>query len=203
MILILLKSLLLGFLFTLPLGPIGVLCVRRILQFGRLYGFLLGISQVFVVLIYSIIAILSMDFLTEFFAKYPFWIRLSAGLVLMGFGIKIFLTKSSVTTKKDVSKKRFIADFFSIIGLMLISPHTLLIFLAFFAVLGLYEASTVIKHIEVVFGILLGSLFSWALVCVCFAGYKTKTTQKVMTWINRSVGILLAGFGIVVCISAI
>jgi len=202
MILLILKSLLLGLFFTLPLGPIGVLCIRKILQFGRLYGFILGLSQVFVIFAYSIIAILSLDWLSDFIMKYQFWIRLIGGLVLVGFGIKIFFSKSSAITKKTVSKKKFIADFFSIAGLMLVSPHTILVFLALFAVLGLYEAATFIQHIEVIFAILIGSIFSWALVCVCFAGYKTKTTLKVMTWINRSVGILLAGFGIGVCISA-
>jgi|HubBroStandDraft_4_1064222.scaffolds.fasta_scaffold130241_1 threonine/homoserine/homoserine lactone efflux protein len=203
MILIILKSLLLGLFFTLPLGPIGVLCIRKILQFGRLYGFILGLSQVFVIFAYSIIAILSLNWLSDLIMNYQFWIRLVGGLVLIGFGIQIFFSKSSAITKKDVSKKRFIADFFSIAGLMLVSPHTILVFLAFFAVLDFYKAATFIQHIEVIFGILIGSIFSWALVCVCFAGYKTKTTLKAMTWINRSVGISLFGFGIVACISAI
>jgi threonine/homoserine/homoserine lactone efflux protein len=203
MILIILKSLLLGLFFTLPLGPIGVLCVHKILQFGRLYGFILGLSQVFVIFAYSIIAILSLGWFSEVFMKYQFWLRLIGGLVLIGFGTKILFSKSSAITKKNISKKRFIADFFSIAGLMLVSPHTLLVFLAFFAVLELYKTATFFQHIEVMFGILIGSIFSWALVCVCFAGYKTKTTQKVMIWINRSVGILLVAFGIAACISAV
>jgi threonine/homoserine/homoserine lactone efflux protein len=202
MILIILKSLFLGLFFTLPFGPIGFLCVRKILQFGRLYGFILGLSQVFVIFAYSVIAILSLGSLSDFIMKYQFWLRLIGGLVLIGFGIKIFLSKSSAITKKTFSKKRFIADFFSIAGLMLVSPHSLLVFLAFFAVLELYNTATFFQQIEVILGILIGSIFSWSLVCVCFAGYKTKSTEKVMTWINRSVGILLLGFGIAVCISA-
>ncbi len=203
MILIILKSLLLGLFFTLPLGPIGVLCIRKILQFGRSYGFILGLSQVFVILAYSIIAVLSLGRFSDFIVKYQIWIRLIGGLVLVGFGIKIFFSKSSAITKKAASKKKFIADFFSIAGLMLVSPHTILVFLAFFAVLELYKAATFIQHIEVILGILIGSILSWSLVCVCFAGYKTKTTLKVMTWINRCVGISLFVFGIAVCISAV
>lgn len=202
MTLVILKSLLLGLFFTLPLGPIGIFCVRKIFQFGRLYGFILGLSQIFVIFIYSIIAILSLGWFSDFIIKYQFWLRLIGGLVLIGFGIKIFFSKSSEITKKHISQKRVIEDLFSIAGLILVSPHSLLIFLAFFTVLDLYKASTFFQHVEVVCGILIGSFVSWALICVCFSGYKTKTTQKVMTWINRSAGILLVGFGIVVCISA-
>ena len=63
--------------------------------------------------------------------------------------------------------------------------------------------TTFFQYIEVIFGILMGSIFSWAVVCLCFAGYKTKTTKKVMIWINRSAGICLVGFGLAVYTSTI
>ena len=138
MIVAIVKSLALGFFFTLPLGPIGILCVRKILQFGRLYGFILGLSQVLMILIYCVITILSLDWFSNFIIKYQFWIRIIGGAVLIGFGIKIFFAKSSKIMNEKISKKKFISDFFSIAGLMLVSPHTLLVFLAFFSALELY-----------------------------------------------------------------
>jgi threonine/homoserine/homoserine lactone efflux protein len=52
-------------------------------------------------------------------------------------------------------------------------------------------------------GILLGSIFSWTIICLCFAGYKKNATQKLMSWINRSAGVFLTSFGFAACISAI
>ncbi len=203
MIFLILKSLALGFLFTLPLGPIGLMCARKILQYGRLYGFILGLSQVLVVFIYSIITILSLDWFSDFLLKYQFWIRLIGGLVLIGFGVIMFFAKSSAITKKDISKKKFISDFFYTAVLMFITPHSLLGFLIFFSALELYMTTTFFEHVEIIFGIFIGSIVSWALVCVCFIGYKKNATRKAMTWINRSAGIFLASFGIAVCISAV
>jgi threonine/homoserine/homoserine lactone efflux protein len=200
MILIILKSLLLGFFFTLPIGPVGIICVRKILQFGRLYGFMLGLCQVLVIFAYSIVAILSLSLLSDFISKYQFWLQLIVGFVLIGFGIYTLFAKSSAITNKDISKKGFIADFFSTAGLMLVSPHSLLIFLAYFTILGLYRTTLFFERIEIILGILIGSIFSWALVCVCFAGYKSKASQKAMTWINRSVGVALVLFGVTICI---
>ena len=179
-----------------------MLCIRKILEYGRLYGFLLGLSQALVIFAYSIIAVLSIGWFADFIAKYQLWLRLISGLALLAFGVIIFFSKSAAIEKRTPSKKGFIADFFSIAGLMLIGPQTLLMFLALFAVLQLYEAATLLQHIAVVLAILLGSLLSWTLVCICFAGYKTVATQKVLTWINRSVGVLLVGFGVAVCLSA-
>jgi threonine/homoserine/homoserine lactone efflux protein len=203
MIILILKSLVLGFFFTLPLGPIGLLCSRKILQFGRLYGFILGLSQVLVIFIYSIITILSLGWFSDFLLKYQFWIRLIGGLALIGFGMKIFFARSFAITKQGISKKRFISDFFYIAGLMFVSPHSLLVFLVLFSSLQLYMATTFFEHLEIIFGIFIGSIISWALVCVCFIGYKKNATRKVMTWINRSAGIFLVVFGIAVCISAV
>jgi threonine/homoserine/homoserine lactone efflux protein len=202
MILIALKSLLLGFLVTLPVGPVGILCLRKILQLGPLKGFILGLSQALAIFIFGIISVFSLDLISESIIKYQFWFRLIGGLALIGFGIKIFFSDSSAITNKASSEKGFIADFFSIAALTLTSPPSWLAFLGIFAVLGLYRATTLLEHLEISVGVLIGSILSWLLVCLCFAGYKKNATRKVMTWINRSAGIFLVGFGIAVGISA-
>jgi threonine/homoserine/homoserine lactone efflux protein len=202
MILIILKSLALGFFMTLPVGPVGVLCLRKILQLGPFHGFILGLSQVLAMFIFSIIAIFTFGYIADYIFKYEFWLLLIGGLALIAFGIKMLFSRSSAITKKGASKKGFIADFFSIIFFILISPNTWVAFFIIFAILGLYGATTLIDHIVMVLGILTGSFFSWVLICLCFSGYKTNATWKVMTWINRSVGALLTVFGVALCISA-
>jgi hypothetical protein len=64
-------------------------------------------------------------------------------------------------------------------------------------------ATTFFEHIEMIFSHLLGSIFSWGLLSLCFAGYKKYATRNLMSWINRSAGICLVGCGIAACISAI
>lgn len=202
MIYILLKSLLLGFLITLPLGPIGILCLRRILQLGPLKGFISGLSQTLGLFILSIIIIFSLGVISDYMIKYQFWILLVGGVMLIVFGAKILFSKSSKITNKITSKKGFIADFFSTTLFMLINPATLLAFFVFSAILELYTTTRFLERIEMIFGILIGSFISWALVCLCFVRYKKNATRNVMTWINRSAGACLVGFGIAVCASA-
>lgn len=202
MTLIILKSLFLGFLITLPTGPIGILCLRKILLLGPLRGFILGLSQTLALLVFGVLAAFSLKGISELLITYQFWLRLIGGLVLIGFGAIIFFSKCSATTHQPVSRKGFISDFISIVFLMISNPPAWLTFLAVFTGLGLYRITSPFEHIEMIFGILIGSVFSWALISLCFVGHKTNTNRKVMTWINRSAGIFLAGFGIAVCISA-
>ena len=202
MFLIVLKSFLLGFLVTLPLGPVGVFCLRKILQLGPLKGFFLGLSQALAICIFGIVSVFSLELISDSIIKYQFWLRLIGGIALIGFGVKIFFSESAAIKNKANSEKGFIADFFSIVVLTLTSPPSWLAFLAIFTVLGLYRVTILFERIEIIFGVLIGSIFSWMLVCLCFAGYKKNASRKVMTWINRSAGTFLAGFGIAVCISA-
>ena len=202
MLLIILKSLALGFLVTLPVGPVGILCLRKILQLGPLKGFILGLSQAVTIFIFGVISVYSLDLIADSIIEYQFWFRLIGGLALIGFGVKIFFSESSANTNKAANKKGFIGDFFSLAALTLTSPPSWLAFLGIFTVLGLYRITSLFEHIEIILGVLIGSVFSWLLVCLCFAGYKKNASWNVMTWINRSAGIFLVGFGIAIGISA-
>lgn len=203
MLTIALKSLLLGFLVTLPVGPVGILCLRKVLQLGPFRGFILGLSQSVAILIFGIITVYSLDLVSEYIIEYQFWFRLIGGLAFIGFGVNIFFSESSPNTSKAAYEKGFIGDFFSIAGLTLTSPTTWLGFLAIYAALGLYQITTLFDQIEIILGILAGSVFSWLLVCLCFVGYKKNPNRKFMRWINRSAGIFLVGFGIAIGVSAI
>lgn len=201
MVLITLKSLALGFLVTLPLGPIGILCLCKILQLGPLKGFFLGLSQTVAIFIFGLICVFSLDSISDSIIEYQFWFRLIGGLALVAFGVKIFFSKSSAITAKASMEKGFIGDFFTLVVMALTSPPTWLAFLGIFATLDLYQVTTLFDHFEVILGILIGSVLSWLLVCLCFAGYKKNASRKVMTWINHSAGIFLVAVGIALCVS--
>lgn len=199
MISIFLKSLAIGFLILLPLGPIGILCLRRILQLGPLQGFILGLGQVLAVFLLNIIIVFGLGVISDYMIQYQSWILGIGGAVLIVFGVKIFFSKSFKTINKIPSQKKFIIDFFSIAFFTLINPGTLLAFIVLSAILDLYTTTRLLERITMIFGILTGSLISWALVCLCFIKYKKNITQNAMTWINRFIGVCLALFGIAVC----
>ena len=50
------KGAALGFSIAAPVGPIGILCIRRTLQFGRWSGLLSGLGATLADLVYGVIA---------------------------------------------------------------------------------------------------------------------------------------------------
>lgn len=60
---------------TLPLVPIGILCLHKVLQLGPLQGFILGLSQVLALFILNIIIIFGLGAISDYMIQYQLWIE--------------------------------------------------------------------------------------------------------------------------------
>ena len=88
-----LRGLLIGFSIAAPVGPIGVLCIRRTLAEGRVYGFVSGLGAATADATYGSIAGFGLTFIASFLVSQGLWLRLIGGLFLVYLGLRTFLTK--------------------------------------------------------------------------------------------------------------
>src|SRR4029450_8818120 len=91
----LLKGALLGFSIAAPVGPIGVLCIRRTLAEGRTVGLATGLGAAAADGVYGLIAALGITAITSALVGAQTWIRLGGGLFLLWLGIRTLLAKPS------------------------------------------------------------------------------------------------------------
>ncbi len=196
------KGLILGFSIAAPVGPIGILCIRRTLHYGRFSGFVSGLGAAAADTIYAVIAAFGLTFVSNFLTAGQFWFRLLGGVFLLYLGWKTFRAKTS-TRAKDVSHTTLVNDFLSTFFLTMTNPMTILSFLAIFAGLGLssmhgnyFEASLLIL------GVFLGSAIWWLILSEGVTLFRRKVSEKVMLWINRTAGVLIAGFGVLALLSS-
>lgn len=131
-----LKGLILGFSIAAPVGQIGVLCIRKTLQFGRLSGLFSGLGAAAADAIYAVIAAFGLTLISNFLIAGQFWFRLIGGVFLLYLGWKTFFAQPYSQTQK-VSHTTLLNDFISTFFLTLTNPMTILSFLAVFAGLGL------------------------------------------------------------------
>jgi threonine/homoserine/homoserine lactone efflux protein len=197
-----LKGLILGFSIAAPVGPIGILCIRRTVQYGRFSGFVSGLGAAVADAIYAVIAAFGLTFISNFLTAEQFWLRLLGGIFLFYLGWRTFCAKTK-SKSTDVSHTTLVNDFISTFFLTLTNPMTILSFLAIFAGLGLsslhgsyFEASTLIL------GVFLGSAVWWLILSEGVTLFRKKVSDQVMLWINRIAGSLIAGFGIAALLTA-
>lgn len=192
----LLKGALLGFSIAAPIGPIGVLCIRRTLQFGRLSGLVSGLGAALADTFYGMIAAFGLTFISNFLLAGKFWLHLFGGCFLIFLGLKTFLAKPAEKSGQ-VSHKTLSSDFISTFFLTMTNPMTIVAFLAIFAGLGLANSQeNYSDSVQLVSGIFLGSAFWFLLLSEGVTLFRKKISQRVMTWVNRIAGLTIATFGI-------
>jgi len=91
----LLRGLIIGFSIAAPVGPIGVLCIRRTLAEGRASGFVSGLGAATADAIYGCVAGFGLTFTSDVLGGQQMWIRLGGGLFRCYLGVKSFLAQPS------------------------------------------------------------------------------------------------------------
>ncbi|MBU6383434.1 MAG: LysE family translocator [Verrucomicrobia bacterium] len=191
-----LKGIILGFSIAAPVGPIGILCVRKTLQFGRFSGLFSGLGAACADSVYAIIAAFGLTMISNFLLAGQFWFRLIGGVFLLYLGWKTFVAKAA-TDSKQVPHTTLLNDFISTFFLTITNPMTILSFLAVFAGLGLSSVhGDYLQAGGLVLGVFLGSTLWWLLLSEGVTMFRKKVSEKVMIWINRIAGVIILGFGV-------
>ena len=190
------KGIILGFSIAAPVGPIGVLCIRKTLQFGRLSGFFSGLGAAVADTAYGVIAAFGLTLISNLLLAGEFWFKLIGGLFLLYLGLNTFCSKTTQETHL-ISKKTLFKDFTSTFFLTITNPMTILSYLAVFSGLGLFDiTSNTTNSTILVIGVFTGSAFWWFILSEGITLFRKKISQKVMIWINRLAGIIIFTFGL-------
>jgi threonine/homoserine/homoserine lactone efflux protein len=198
---LLLKGIILGFAIAAPVGPIGVLCIRKTLQYGRLSGLFSGLGAAFADATYAMMAAFGLTAISELLLAEQFWLRLIGGIFLLYLGWKTFMAKPS-TESKIVTHKTLVNDFVSTFFLTITNPMTMLSFIAIFAGVGWsIDEWSYFQAMSLVLGVLLGSALWWLLLSEGITLFRKKVSQRVMTWINRIAGLIIFAFGTIALLS--
>src|SRR6266403_5842792 len=81
-----LKGIAVGIVIAVPVGPVGVLCVRRTIFEGRLFGFLSGLGAASADTIFGIVAGFGLTVVSDLLLDYQSWLRAAGGLFLVYIG---------------------------------------------------------------------------------------------------------------------
>ena len=165
----LLQGLILGFSIAAPVGPIGLLCIQRTLQRGRLAGFVSGLGAATADACYGLVAAFGLGTVISLLLALQFWLQLAGGLFLLGLGVKTLLAQPAPAVAVTRTEKAgFAGAFVSVLLLTLANPATILSFFAVFAGLGIDAKSG--SALSLVAGVFLGSA-SWWLILSFLAGF--------------------------------
>jgi threonine/homoserine/homoserine lactone efflux protein len=204
MYIILLKSILAGFLLGIPVGPLGAMALRRMLTKGALHGVFFGIGFAIVDLIYAIVIGFGMNAFSEFILRNQKWLYLAGMFFFLIVGIKIFFTKFDLDKNLESEQNRF--SYWNSSGLSFVlaltSPATFFSFSAVFSALNLaLSYNEWFQSVAIILGVILGGFFWWCLLSVLILKWRDKIYPHMEKHMNHIFGgIMILFVMLFVCI---
>lgn len=191
------KGLIIGFSIAAPVGPIGVLCIRRTLEYGRWIGFVSGLGAATADAFYGLVAGLGLTIVTRFLIDQQSWLHVIGSVFLCYLGIRIFFSKPSEEAAKAKGKGRNVFKAYaSTFLLTMTNPVTILSFLAIFSSLGMAKNESSIAALLLVVGVFLGSVFWWLLLSQMAGLLAKRVGNRFFKCVNYVSGAVLVAFGV-------
>ena len=197
------KGLIFGFSIAAPVGPIGILCIRRSLTNGWRAGLLTGMGAATADAVYGCMAAFGLAGITGLLVAQKDWVQLFGGMFLIGLGLNIFFSKNEVShATRPVAGDAM--GYLSALLLTLTNPMTILSFTAVFAGMGLGTIGPRATPAGwLVAGVFSGSMAWWVILSSASSYFNRHLNSGAMIWINRVSGMVLAVFGAAVVIGRI
>jgi threonine/homoserine/homoserine lactone efflux protein len=194
---LLIKGFILGFSIAAPVGPIGILCIRRTLTKGMLNGAAAGLGAATADAFYGSAAAFGLTLITNLLLENSLYLHIVGSIFLFYLGYTTFMARPA-EQQENTDDKGWIRAYCSTFFLTITNPLTVLSFAAIFAGFGMTSMQG--SHLSaglLVLGVFLGSTMWWLILSAGVYMLRNKFNYKRLIWVNRLSGILICGFGFV------
>ncbi|MGE0207372.1 MAG: LysE family translocator [Candidatus Babeliales bacterium] len=184
-----LKGILAGACISFPVGPIGIICLRRMLSQGALMGLASGLGSSSADILYSSLALTSLGFFYTFLVEHTVAIRIGAALFFALLGLKIIFSKPPrplPSWSRDLPQA-----YISTLLLTLANPTLIISFIAIFAMLGITIQGGLFSFFAPVLGVFIGSSSWWFVLAFITEFYKITLLPETLRKLNTLFGFAL------------
>ncbi len=187
----LLDGFLIGIAVSVPLGPLGMFCVRRTVNKNWQAGLFSGLGISAADSIYATMAGFSLTIIIDFIRNFEIYFKIFGLLILVGLGLYIFRSNPA----KDVQKfKRrgssYLQDFLSTFIITLSNPLSIFVFIAIFSSYSIVlQLSQLGEALLIIAGIFFGGTLWWLVLTGLANLFRHKFTIDLLEWANKIIGI--------------
>jgi len=191
----LLKGFVVGCSIAAPVGPIGILCIRRSLAQGSAAGFISGLGAATADAFYAAVAGFGLTVLSRLFVLYAGPLHLAGGLLLLALGIRTATARGGTDHDVTAPPKR-LAAYGSTLVLTLTNPMTIFMFAAIFTAIAPANGPNAAYAALLTAGTFLGSAAWWLCLSTAVGALHRRIGAPLMRWINAVSGGIVAAFGL-------
>ncbi len=193
------RGIVLGLMVAAPVGPIGLLCIRRTIQKGPLVGFASGFGAAFADAFFSAVAAFGLTAITETLRTYNDFLYVIGSALLLFIAWHTWRDKPHPPHLQEV-ERRYLRRFGPHLGglakatatsflITITNPGTIFGVLAVVATFGGLKGRS--EALTIVSGIFIGSSLWWLLLSGSVSLVRSKFTENRVMLLNRVTAVLL------------
>src|SRR5579859_3597352 len=195
-----LRGMVIGFALAAPVGPVGVLCIKRALADGRLAAFCAGLGAALADTIFGAVAGLGLTVVSSFLIEHQVIIRLVGGSFLIFVGVRGY-GQEAVESEEEVRGAGLVKDFLASFMLAISNPATILAAIPVVAAVGAVGLKDTDSATWLVTGVFSGSTAWWLLLSGAAGAVRSRFSPKILTALNRISAVLLTVTGVFILAS--
>jgi threonine/homoserine/homoserine lactone efflux protein len=200
------KGVLLGLSVAAPVGPIGVLTIRRTISDGFRMGFATGLGAATADATYGLIAAFGLTAIMAVLTDHADAIRLVGGVMLVVIGVRTLVQGRAAGNGHEFAAANVLTparSYIQTVGLTLTNPMTILAFIGMFAGIGISSGGADIPNaLALVLGAGTGSAIWWLGLAFVVSRIRHRLSTSVVQAINVSSALIIVGFGVAAMITA-
>ena len=195
---IFLRGIAIGFAIAAPIGPVGILCIRKALADGRLAAFVAGLGAAAADTIFGGIAAFGIGAVMSFIDGQMTILKIVGGIFMVGLGGHTWRSAAIVVEAEPGKGPGMLRDFLSTLVITITNPGTIFGVAGVFAALGPMGRPQVgLATALLVAGIFTGSALWWLTLSAVASAARDRFTPERMRQFNHLSGALLMVFGAV------
>ncbi|MCX6220768.1 MAG: LysE family transporter [Bacteroidia bacterium] len=185
------KGVVTGLAVSIPLGPLGILCIQRTVNKNWKSGIFSGIGIATADTVYALVAGFGLSIIIDFIRTYELYFKLVGFFVLLLLGIYIF--RSNPTKQIQDYKLRgssHLQDFLTTFLVTLSNPLSVFVFIAIFTGYSIVlQFSQPLEALLTFGGIFIGGSMWWIIITGFANLFRHKFTINTLYWANRIIGL--------------
>lgn len=190
---ILVKGVILGVAIAAPVGPIGLLCIRRTVERGIAAGLATGLGAAIADALFSAVAAFGVSAIVEALLGHQVQLKVMGGLFLLGIAVHSWLKepRAPAVAPEARNLSGAVAS-----GLVLTATNPVTIMGIMALVVGFGSGLAAPQATTLVTGIFLGSALWWTILCGGVSLVRHRFTARTVHWLNRGTGAVIGTLGV-------
>jgi len=192
------KGLGIGLAIAAPVGPIGILCIRRSLSEGRATGLATGLGAAVADGTYGLLVAVGFT-ATGVLTRYASQLQLFGGVLIFWMGLMtlggFFKKRSGIAPAPSASRLSLLGAFGGTYLLTLSNPATIIAFTGMIAALGTAASAGGNAAYILVSGVFLGSALWWTILVHLAVLARDRIASGALRWLDLVAGSILLMWG--------